>query len=137
MDLAADIVYLPADMSAKALGTMDFSSHRFIEPTYGNSGDHRMEGILVAAGDSLKKGDRIEGAAILDLAPTILYLMDCPVPRAMDGRVLGALFEPDALNRRPVRFSDRDLIRGPEGRTFSEEENEEIRKHLRGVGYVG
>jgi len=137
VDLAPDIVYLPADMSAKALGTMDFSSHRFIENTYGNSGDHRMEGILLAAGDSLRKGSRVEGATIVDLAPTILHLMDCEVPRAMDGRVLTSLFEPDALTRRPIRFSDRTLVRGPGGRTFSEEDNEEIRRHLRGVGYVG
>ncbi len=129
LDLAPDIVYLPADMSAKALGTMDFASNRFLERTYGNSGDHRMEGILVASGDSLRAGETIKGANIIDLAPTILYLMDSPVPRGMDGRVLTDLFRPEALRSRPVQFSDRELIRGPGGRTFSPEENEEIRKH--------
>ncbi|MCK4547075.1 MAG: alkaline phosphatase family protein [Candidatus Eisenbacteria sp.] len=137
VDLAPDVVYLPADMSAKALGTLDFSSNRFIESTYGNSGDHRMEGIMAVAGDPIRAGHRIEGATIMDLAPTILYMMDCPVPRAMDGRVLTSLFEPGAVRERPVQFSDRELVRGIGGGTFSEEENEAIRKHLRGVGYVG
>lgn len=137
VDLAPDIVFLPADMSAKALGTLDFSSHRFIERTYGNSGDHRMEGILAASGDGLRRGAGIEDATILDLAPTILYMLDCPVPRAMDGRVLTSMFEPEIVRQRPVRFSDRDLVRGLTGETFSPEENEEIRRRLRGVGYVG
>jgi len=137
VDLAPDVVFLPADMSAKALGTLDFASNRFIEPTYGNSGDHRMEGILAVAGGGVRVGHRIEGARILDLAPTILYLMGAPVPRAMDGRVLVSLFEPGRMEEHPVEFEDRELIRGMMGETFSPEENEEIRRRLRGAGYVG
>jgi predicted AlkP superfamily phosphohydrolase/phosphomutase len=136
VDLAPDIVYIPADMSAKALGTLDFSSNKFIESTYGNSGDHRMEGVLAAAGDHIRKGEEIEGATILDLAPTILYMMDCPVPRAMDGRVLTSLFEPEEVAGRPVRFSDRELIHGIGGGALGDDEDEAIRRQLRGVGYV-
>jgi predicted AlkP superfamily phosphohydrolase/phosphomutase len=137
VDLAPDIVYIPADMSAKALGTLDFSSNKFIESTYGNSGDHRMEGILAVAGEHIRRGQEIEGATILDLAPTILYMMDCPVPRAMDGRVLTSLFDPEAIAGRPVRFTDRELIRGIGGGALGEDEDEAIRRQLRGVGYVG
>jgi predicted AlkP superfamily phosphohydrolase/phosphomutase len=61
---------------------------------------HRDHGILAAAGPSIRGGQAVEGARIIDLAPTILSLLDVHVPEDMDGRVLGAILnQPEA----PVR----------------------------------
>jgi predicted AlkP superfamily phosphohydrolase/phosphomutase len=65
-------------------------------------GSHRRYGILVAHGEAFRKGTRIEGAGLIDMAPTILHLMGQPVPDDMDGRVLEELFEPEFLARRPI-----------------------------------
>lgn len=53
----------------------------------GRSGNHRPQGMLIAAGPDARP-DPIEGAHILDLAPTILSLLDQPIPGIMEGRPL-------------------------------------------------
>jgi len=49
--------------------------------------------VLMVMGPGVKKGCRVVGARIIDLAPTILYAMGIPVPSYMDGRVLKEIFE--------------------------------------------
>ena len=56
----------------------------------GRSGNHRMEGFLIAAGKDIKSGT-IQGARMIDLAPTIFALLGQPVPEAMDGEPLDIL----------------------------------------------
>lgn len=63
--------------------------------------NHAEYGILVAAGPDFAAG-AIEGAQMIDLAPTILYLLDRPVPSDMDGKVLTQLLKPDLLTRRLI-----------------------------------
>jgi predicted AlkP superfamily phosphohydrolase/phosphomutase len=53
----------------------------------GRSGNHRPEGMLIAAGPDIRSGT-IEGAQTLDLAPTILTLLGQAVPGEMEGRPL-------------------------------------------------
>jgi bisphosphoglycerate-independent phosphoglycerate mutase (AlkP superfamily) len=43
--------------------------------------------MLIAAGAGVKSG-KISNGHILDLAPTILALLDQPIPQEMEGRVL-------------------------------------------------
>jgi Flp pilus assembly protein TadD len=49
---------------------------------------HRLEGVLCLYGDGIRKGHRIEDAALLDVAPTILALQGLPKPADMPGRIL-------------------------------------------------
>lgn len=53
----------------------------------GRSGNHRPEGLLIAAGQDVRRGP-IVGARTLDLAPTILALLGQAVPDQMEGRPL-------------------------------------------------
>jgi predicted AlkP superfamily phosphohydrolase/phosphomutase len=50
------------------------------------SGVHRMNGILVAAGDGVPTGRSTEALSLLDIAPTVLEGMGVAVPPAMRGR---------------------------------------------------
>lgn len=52
------------------------------------SGCHRPLGLLLAAGPGIAPGTTIDGAGIMDLAPTVLHWFGLPVPAEMDGRVL-------------------------------------------------
>ena len=72
----------------KALGTLEFASNQVIEPAFGNSGDHRMDGFVGMLGNEIKENFKIENANIMDVAPTILYLMGLPIPSDLDGHVL-------------------------------------------------
>ncbi len=137
VDEAPDIVFIPRDMRYKALGTLDFTSASFMEPVYGNSGDHRMNGVFLGLGPGFARGGRIERLSILDIAPTVLYLLGLPVPRAMDGRIAEEALEEGRLARRRPEFVDRDLL----GRTgvgrMEGEDRDDIRRRLEGMGYIG
>jgi predicted AlkP superfamily phosphohydrolase/phosphomutase/tetratricopeptide (TPR) repeat protein len=54
---------------------------------------HRQYGIFVMAGPGIKRDERLYGASLIDVAPTILTLFDLPVGADMDGRPLLEAFE--------------------------------------------
>ena len=138
IDEAPDIQFLPADMTNKPLGTLDLTSNKFITPVYGNSGDHRMHGILLGRGPELRSGTLIEGARIIDFAPTILHSFGVEVPSDMDGRVLEEIFTEQYMAENPVRTSQAAEYVAPESTgAMTDEESEEIRQRLRGLGYLG
>jgi tetratricopeptide (TPR) repeat protein len=53
---------------------------------------HRRFGIFCMKGAGIKQDERIYGATLLDIAPTILTLFGLPVGEDMDGRVLVQAF---------------------------------------------
>ncbi len=53
------------------------------------SGVHRMDGILIAAGNGSRPGLRSEGFSLLDVAPTVLEGMGISTPAPMSGRSFG------------------------------------------------
>jgi tetratricopeptide (TPR) repeat protein len=59
----------------------------------GPSVQHRPMGIIAMRGPGIRKDERIYGATLLDIAPTVLTLFGLPVGRDMDGRVLVQAFE--------------------------------------------
>ncbi|MGB7932473.1 MAG: alkaline phosphatase family protein, partial [Gammaproteobacteria bacterium] len=60
------------------------------------TGGHRRDGILFARGPGIRRGCRIDGAGILDLAPTWLHAFNQAIPEHLEGRVLADMFEPPA-----------------------------------------
>jgi predicted AlkP superfamily phosphohydrolase/phosphomutase len=79
-------------------------------------GTHRRDGILVAYGAPFRKRTRIEGAQLIDMAPTILHLMDQSVPDDMDGRVLEELFTPEFLAEHPIQVRNQSGPNEPDTR---------------------
>jgi predicted AlkP superfamily phosphohydrolase/phosphomutase len=69
----------------------------------GNNHYYGAPGIIVMHGGPFKKGIKIEGATILDIAPTLLYLLGLPVPLDMEGRVLKEAISPAWLAVNPIR----------------------------------
>jgi tetratricopeptide (TPR) repeat protein len=57
---------------------------------------HRPFGVFAARGPEIKQGEKIYGASLLDVAPTVLALMGVPVGRDMDGQVLTQIFRTPA-----------------------------------------
>jgi len=100
------------------------------------SGDHHLQGVFLGRGPELKVGSRIEGARLMDLAPTVLHLMNQPVPEEMDGQVLTAALTDDSLHRRPPVRAAATAERRPSSQGYSSQEEEEIHRRLRDLGYV-
>jgi len=72
-----------------------------MEPA-GPAVQHRQFGIVCMRGEHIKQDERIYGATLLDVTPTILTLFGLPVGEDMDGRVLVQAFEnPPQITRIP------------------------------------
>ena len=88
-----------------SFGHADFGSNRIIEPSTGQTGHHHMEGVVGLRGPGVRPGAKLEGASLLDPAPTILHYLGLHVPKYMDGRVLTDAFT-DAFNEaNPIAYS--------------------------------
>jgi hypothetical protein len=89
-------------------------------------------------GSNIRSGFKAAGARIIDLAPTILYLMDAAVPADMDGRVLEEVISPKYFQQNPPRYTQPPLNGGtkPSGVAYSEEESSKIEERLRSLGYI-
>ena len=62
------------------------------------------DGVLLMAGEGIRPGATPAGASVLDVTPTLLYLMGLPVARDMEGRVLTEILEPAFAQQNPVTF---------------------------------
>jgi predicted AlkP superfamily phosphohydrolase/phosphomutase len=62
------------------------------------------DGVLFIAGEGIRPGSAPAGASVLDVAPTLLYLMGLPVARDMEGRVLTEILDPTFAEQNPVTF---------------------------------
>lgn len=136
VDDAPDVAFLLAE-NYKALGTLEFASNRVVEPAFGNSGDHRMDGFVGMVGPGIKPGVRVENANIMDVAPTILYLMGLPIPSDLDGKVITPALDEELLASTAIMqgaaLGSRDQV-VPD---YSDEEAEEVKERLRALGYLG
>jgi predicted AlkP superfamily phosphohydrolase/phosphomutase len=104
-----------------------------------HTGKHSRDGVLIAQGPALKKGYAVKNAQIVDVAPTILYLLGEPKPQVMDGRVLQGAIRAEYLADNPIAFDDRDdhECRTPSQNVYDEGEKRDIEDRLRGLGYLG
>ncbi|MBI4949063.1 MAG: alkaline phosphatase family protein [Deltaproteobacteria bacterium] len=99
-------------------------------------GDHELHGIFAASGPVFNEGVRIEGAEIIDIVPTILYLYGMPINKAMDGRVLDSVFKRDFVASNPVVLSSEDIRTASGGKNLSSEEQKMIEDSLKNLGYL-
>ena len=129
---APDIIVRWADPSTDARYFQTrISSHHLIKPVPNDYAGHRREGMFLWHGPDVRPGLTLQ-ADIMDLAPTLLWLLGEPVPANMDGRVLGKCFKlerPVEMVEPPLEETERDL-------GLSESDEAAIRESLRGLGYI-
>jgi predicted AlkP superfamily phosphohydrolase/phosphomutase len=96
------------------------------------------DGVVLVHGPGVRRGARLEGASVYDIAPTILWALGQPVAEDMDGRPLGA-FDAAWLEAHPVRriasyeTGDRPQARATPDRGL----DEQVLQDLRTLGYIG
>jgi predicted AlkP superfamily phosphohydrolase/phosphomutase len=136
---APDIIYMPRGLEYVPRGDL-VEGPIFRRPPFRHSSTHRMNGMVIVAGPMTKANERLEGARILDIAPTVLYLMGLPLLDDMDGHVLTDAFADDYLNARPPVVEEAAGLAGPRGESadsYSDEEERRVDEILKGLGYVG
>jgi predicted AlkP superfamily phosphohydrolase/phosphomutase len=106
------------------------------EQRLGNSGDHRTDGILIVAGPPIKAGHTLSAARLIDLAPTLLYLLGVPVPDDMDGQLLWEAITEQYRAEHPVQYQRPASAANPAAQ-LSQSEEELLARRLRDLGYMG
>jgi hypothetical protein len=99
------------------------------------SGSHAPEGILVAAGGPFRSGVGLDLPSLADVLPTALHLLGAPLPDDLDGRVLTDALAPEWCAAHPIQTASREGEAG-ERMTLSNNDEDEMRKFLQGLGYV-
>ena len=102
---APDIICVP-DPKYSITNKMNFTDNILVESQPELPGDHHAQpnGILIAFGPDIKQGEKIIGAELIDITPTILRIMDTPIPKDMDGKVLKEIFSGNS------EFAKRDIV---------------------------
>jgi arylsulfatase A-like enzyme len=99
-------------------------------------GSHRHEGLIVLSGPAVTAGAPVAGE-LLDVAPTLLYLLGEPIPADLEGRVLVEALSPELLDERPPAYDDAAPAEFEPARAELEEEGAaEVERRLRGLGYL-
>jgi len=101
------------------------------------SGTHRLEGFFVGSGPYIKDGLELDSPNIIDLAPTILGLMDVPIPSDMEGRVLETMLTEEFHAGHELVHVEADaaMAMGPT-KEFSQDEAERVEEQLKDLGYL-
>lgn len=137
IECAPDLILIMRNFSYITRQGYEFGNKEgqiFSSPATFESGSHRMEGLLVASGPNIKKSKaQKDKAELIDIAPTVLHLLDSPIPEEMDGRVL--LDWINVLNE--VRYEQSgyqqpDLISS----SWSEKDEQKVIDRLKQMGYL-
>jgi len=108
---------------------------------YKKSGIHDKNGIFIACGPDIKKGEQIN-MQVVDLAPAILYYLGLPLGKDLDGQVKFSMFEESFRRKNPVKYirtydsektKKKYLISKDAG---SEILPERLEERLRTLGYI-
>lgn len=118
----------------------EFASRRgelFREPYTDETGGHRLEGILIAAGPDIARGALPE-RPIVDLTPTLLQLQGCPIPDYMDGAPIdemlaGGFRAAHPAVSVPAAILGRDALDG----SWDAAAEADVTERLKQLGYLG
>jgi predicted AlkP superfamily phosphohydrolase/phosphomutase len=126
LERAVDVVTVPADfeqfLSAR-LGGGEFAPPS--EPW-----NHTIEGMIAASGAGIEPGWSLDGARIVDVAPTVLALCGLPRTTEMDGEVLPIV---DPVGIEPSGDDWHERRRGGSMRNGSQRE---VERRLSDLGYL-
>lgn len=114
-------------------------SESLLKPRSETTGAHRPNGVFVAAGPGIRRGVSMPLLSILDVAPVLLHTLGLPIPEDLEGRVPGALFEPEYLRLHPIAFESPTRSSSLTGVQLPEPDRRmeaEVMGQLRALGYM-
>jgi predicted AlkP superfamily phosphohydrolase/phosphomutase len=125
-------------MTRKGYEFADRRDVLFREPYTKETGSHRLEGILIAAGPDISSAKKLADYDIQDLTPTLLHLQDCPIPNNMDGQIISEMLSAQFRQNKPPRYEDRPITRRDDADSNWSDQNEaEVAERLKKLGYLG
>lgn len=101
-----------------------------------SSASHRHNGILFMWGPMIRCAGYIPTTHIIDVAPTLLYLLDESIPDDYDGRVIADAIKEDLLQQRAIRRHPADEASQSARGAYDSVDEEKMEKRLRDLGYL-
>ncbi|MFX1466477.1 MAG: hypothetical protein ACFFA5_08395, partial [Promethearchaeota archaeon] len=100
---------------------------------------HDINGVFMSFGKDIRPV-QVE-ANVMDIAPTILHILNIPIPHMMDGNVLRNIFDInsvlyDRLEKIDQEERKTEEIEDDEKEILTKEEELEIMERLKGLGYI-
>ena len=125
-----DLIVYFGDLFWRSVGTVGGGEiHTLRNDTGPDDANHAQNGVLIARAEGLESGRKLDGLDILDVAPTILSLMDVPLPGGLRGRSILEAAEAE-------RGSPRHGGPAAAGEVYSEAERAVVEERLRALGYL-
>jgi predicted AlkP superfamily phosphohydrolase/phosphomutase len=126
-DTAPDILMVPAEQYTLTHAKTAYEKADWV------AGDHRPEGVIVAAGPKVKPFE--SEPRLVDIAPTVLAALDAPAGIKHTGRILHEVVGSEAQ----VEVHEVTKEDGPsstEQPVVTDAEAAEMEEHLAGLGYI-
>lgn len=103
------------------------------------SGDHYENGIIILSGPPIRKKTIVHNASVLDVTPTVLYLMGLPFAEDMDGKILKDAIDLEYLKQHPVHTIPTYENNIPIQRIIAKDttEDAETLERFKALGYIG
>ncbi len=135
---AANIIVIFKDFNYTAVQTPIFLSNKLVERNFTARGEssHDMIGVLIMKGPWINKSKNRGKAEIIDVMPTILYLLNASIPTNIDGKILMKNIQTSFLKKRKPKYQEIASKTFSESRKITEEEERLIMQSLSRMGYV-
>jgi predicted AlkP superfamily phosphohydrolase/phosphomutase len=143
-DRVPDVIFTARDEAYVGFGGHEFGNNALMRSSPLFNAHHRMDGMVALHGPGIRRGARLDTHSILDMAPTILYLLGYPIPAEMDGQVLTQAFQPEFLSAHekvtvasvPSNGKMPDVITPSPDGVYSTSEEGEVLERLKDLGYA-
>ncbi|MBD3232227.1 MAG: hypothetical protein GF315_00730 [candidate division Zixibacteria bacterium] len=132
---APDIIFVAnnyAYLGRQHIGSDQAITHCADKPI----GFHRPNGIFVSRGPDIRVNTCFDGLSLQDIAPTILYSIDLPIPQDMDGKVFTQIFVSERTAESPVLTESNTDSSVHTAKVYSSEDSREIKRRLKSLGYI-
>lgn len=134
LEEAADLLIVMDEYTTEVMAECG-SAELFVQAGARN-GTHTMEGLFIANGPDITSRHDFK-ANLIDIAPTVLHLMETPIASESDGRVLFELFAKDSPpQKREIVTKDALAHNQSQSDEFTAEEAAQVEKQLRDLGYL-
>jgi predicted AlkP superfamily phosphohydrolase/phosphomutase len=105
-------------------------------PRHAPYGTHHPDGVFMASGEGIDCGRSLPPAAIVDVAPTLLYSLGLPVPSDLEGTAVTSAFAPSFIAGHPIRIESPQAFTVPEaGPAMDQAAEERVLSRLQLLGY--
>ncbi len=136
VDQAPDLTLVLRDHSFLSV----LRSDAVLRPRRSPYGTHHPDGVFMAAGPGVRRGERIAPFSIADITPTILHTLGLRLPGNLDGSPAYDAFETSWLAAHPVRHEESAAAAAAwavENTTsLGTDAEQEVLVRLRALGYL-